>query len=64
MPKSYTCLVCGEQGHASSSCKSVAIPPEGFYTGGGGGHSHGDDEDDQCQIITYKESCDIVIKSA
>ncbi len=44
------CTICGE-GHKSSRCKSIAIPPEGFFTGGGGGggHSH-DDDDEKCTI--------------
>ena len=43
-----TCMACGEQGHPSATCKTLRIPPDGFYTGGGGGgggHSH--DEDDE-----------------
>jgi hypothetical protein len=42
-----TCMACGEQGHRSSSCKNIALPPEGFYTGGGGGGGHSHDEDDE-----------------
>ncbi len=42
-----TCYACGEQGHASSTCKTLRLPPDGFYTGGGGGGSHSHDEDDE-----------------
>ena len=42
-----TCYACGEQGHASSTCKSVRLPPDGFYTGGGGGGGHSHDDEDE-----------------
>ena len=42
-----TCMACGEQGHQSSCCKAISLPPEGFYTGGGGGGGHSHDEDDE-----------------
>jgi hypothetical protein len=42
-----TCMACGEAGHKSSTCKTLRIPPEGFYTGGGGGGSHSHDDDDE-----------------
>ena len=42
-----TCMACGEQGHKSSRCKAIAMPPEGFYTGGGGGGGHSHDDDDE-----------------
>jgi hypothetical protein len=47
MQGSYTCTVCGNGGHTPSKCKSLGIPPEGFFTGGdgGGGHGGGDEED-------------------
>lgn len=57
------CLICGEQGHKSSRCKSIAIPPDGFFTGGGGGggHSH-DDDDEKCTIsfVTPYKQCDLM----
>ena len=38
------CTVCGNACKSVSKCKSLRIPPEGFYSGGGGGgHSHDDD---------------------
>jgi len=40
------CFVCGEQGHKASKCKSLGLPPDGFYTGGGGGGGHNHDEED------------------
>jgi hypothetical protein len=46
-----TCMACGEQGHKSSTCKTLRIPPEGFYTGGGGGGGHSHDEDDEMASI-------------
>lgn len=46
MQGSYTCSVCGNGGHTPSHCKSLGIPPEGFYTGGDGGGGHGGDEED------------------
>jgi hypothetical protein len=54
MQGSYTCTVCGNGGHTPSKCKSLGIPPEGFFTGGdggdgGGGHG-GDEEDDSIAI--------------
>ena len=42
-----SCLICGEQGHKSSRCKSIGIPPEGFFTGGNGGGSHDHDDDEK-----------------
>lgn len=50
MSSPTTCMACGEQGHKSSMCKNISLPPEGFYTGGGGGggHSHDDDERGEC----------------
>lgn len=56
MPKAYTCSVCGEQGHSSSSCKSLGIPPNGFYTGGGRGAQHSHDDEDKClQLSSYND---------
>jgi hypothetical protein len=40
-------MACGEQGHKSSRCKNISLPPEGFYTGGGSGGGHSHDEDDE-----------------
>ena len=42
-----TCMACGEAGHPSANCKTLRIPPEGFYTGGGGGGGHSHDDDDE-----------------
>jgi hypothetical protein len=41
-----SCMACGAAGHHAMRCKSLGIPPDGFYTGGngGGGHDHDDDE--------------------
>jgi hypothetical protein len=47
MTKANTCLVCGTLGHSSSACKSLGVPPDGFYTGGGGGGGHSHDDDDE-----------------
>ena len=47
MQGSYTCSVCGNGGHTPSHCKSLGIPPEGFFTGGDGGGGHGGDEEDE-----------------
>jgi hypothetical protein len=41
------CSVCGEACKTVGACRSLRLPPDGFYTGGGGGgggHSHDDDE--------------------
>jgi hypothetical protein len=57
MSSTATCLACGEQGHKSSKCKSIAIPPEGFYTGGGGGGGHSHDDDDETCSISLKMPC-------
>jgi hypothetical protein len=46
MNSGIACTVCGEQGHKPSKCKSIGIPPDGFYSGGGGGHQHDDDCED------------------
>lgn len=57
MSSPISCMACGEQGHKSSHCKNISLPPEGFYTGGGGGgHSH-DDDDENCStflMMPYK----------
>ena len=55
-----TCFVCGEEGHKASKCKSLGVPPDGFYTGGGGGGSHDHDEEDSllsCAWTLYKRAC-------
>ena len=55
-----TCFVCGEQGHKASKCKSLGVPPEGFYTGGGRGGSHDHDEEDSLLSSAwklYKQAC-------
>jgi hypothetical protein len=46
-----TCMACGEAGHKSSTCKSLRLPPDGFYTGGGGGGGHSHDDDDETASI-------------
>jgi hypothetical protein len=51
MQGSYTCSVCGNGGHTPSKCKSLGIPPEGFFTGGDGGGGHGGDEEDKVIAI-------------
>jgi hypothetical protein len=51
MQGSYTCSVCGNGGHTPSKCKSLGIPPEGFFTGGDGGGGHGGDEEDESIAI-------------
>ena len=39
------CSVCGDTCKTVGACRSLRLPPDGFYTGGGGGgHSHDDDE--------------------
>ncbi len=51
------CMLCGE-GHKSSKCSELRIPPQGFFTGGGGGggHSHdGDDEKVSVFVMPYKQ---------
>jgi hypothetical protein len=45
------CLACGEHGHCPSKCKAVAIPPDGFFTGGGGGGGHSHDEDEALVFV-------------
>lgn len=41
------CTVCGDACKSASACRSLRVPPEGFYSGGGGGgHSHDDDCED------------------
>lgn len=50
------CLACGEHGHCPSKCKAVAIPPDGFYTGGGGGGGHSHDDDDEALAVTRNAS--------
>ena len=42
------CSVCGDACKSASTCRSLRVPPEGFYSGGGGGggHSHDDDCDE------------------
>jgi hypothetical protein len=58
MSSATTCMACGEQGHKSSSCKNISLPPEGFYTGGGGGGGHSHDDDEKCTIsfgMPYKQ---------
>jgi hypothetical protein len=54
MNSGIACTVCGEQGHKPSKCKSLGLPPDGFYTGGGGGggHSH-DDDDEHCHSSAH-----------
>ena len=53
MNSGIACTVCGEQGHKPSKCKSIGIPPEGFYSGGGGGHQHDDDCEDSLSIAYW-----------
>lgn len=56
-------MLCGE-GHKSSKCSELRIPPQDFFTGGGGGggHSHDDDERGECDdervsafVMPYKQ---------
>ena len=47
MQSASKCAVCGEGGHKPSRCKALAIPPEGFFTGGDGGGGHGGDDEDE-----------------
>ncbi len=51
------CHACGEHGHCPSRCKAIAIPPDGFFTGGGGGggHSH-DDEDESVDMFMQTDA--------
>ena len=53
MQQSRTCMACGEQGHVSSKCKQIGIPPDGFFTGGGGGGGHSHEDDEHC-VFTSK----------
>lgn len=49
------CTVCGEACKSVTACRSLRLPPDGFYTGGGGGgggHSH-DDDDESLFIAHY-----------
>ncbi len=42
------CSICGEACKTVGACRSLRLPPDGFYTGGGGGgggHSHDDDDE-------------------
>ena len=53
------CTVCGEACKSVSKCKSLRIPPEGFYSGGGGGgHNHDDDcEESFIARQLYEQIC-------
>ena len=50
MNSGIACIVCGEEGHRASRCKSAGLPPDGFYSGGGGGHQHDDDCEETASI--------------
>jgi hypothetical protein len=55
-----TCFVCGKEGHKASKCKSLGVPPDGFYTGGGGDGGHDHDEEDSLlssALKLYKQAC-------
>jgi hypothetical protein len=45
------CMLCGE-GHKSSKCSELRIPPQGFFTGGGGGGGHSHDDNDERGAIS------------
>lgn len=52
------CSVCGEACKTVGACRSLRLPPDGFYTGGGGGgggHSH-DDDDERASF--FRSFCD------
>jgi hypothetical protein len=51
MQGAATCSVCGNGGHTPRHCKSLGIPPEGFFTGGDGGGGHGGDEEDEATVF-------------
>ncbi len=56
------CSVCGEACKTVGACRSLRLPPDGFYTGGGGGgggHSHDDDESILTLIAPqlYEQTC-------
>ncbi len=39
------CSICGEACKSIIACRSLRLPPDGFYTGGGGGGGHSHDDD-------------------
>ena len=39
------CSICGEACKSVTACRSLRLPPDGFYTGGGGGGGHSHDDD-------------------
>ena len=54
MNSGVPCTVCGGGCAKPSHCKTLGVPPDGFYTGGngGGGHSH-DDDDENATFTVY-----------
>lgn len=53
MNSGIACTVCGEDGHKPSKCRSLRLPPDGFYTGGGGGGGHSHDDEDESITCAY-----------
>ncbi len=47
MNSATPCTVCGGGCAKASNCKSLGVPPDGFYSGGGGGGGHSHDDDDE-----------------
>jgi hypothetical protein len=61
MNSGIPCTVCGGGCTRPSHCKSLGVPPDGFYTGGGGGHQHDDDCED-APFIAYWQLAQIYSK--
>lgn len=51
------CSVCGEACKTVGACRSLRLPPDGFYTGGGGGGGHSHDDDDE-HASFFRSFCD------
>ncbi len=52
MNPAIPCTICGGGCAKSSNCKSLGVPPDGFYSGGGGGGGHSHDDDDEKAPLT------------
>lgn len=53
MNSAHSCSICGDACKSIRACRSLRIPPEGFYSGGGGGHTHDDDCEEESLLIAH-----------
>lgn len=57
MNSAKPCSICGESCKSIGACRSLRLPPDGFYTGGGGGGGHNHDEDESCVYELRFNAC-------